>query len=101
MARTINDTLLFQYLLELKEKDPLGVPENIRYLMEAVVTPLLNDQPVRLTDLNFDRFDKDALDALEQYVNELTGKNDHQHQRLMDFQLGRLSPLCVGQPIFC
>lgn len=99
MARTIDKALLFQYLLELKERDPLFIPENIRYLMDTVVTPLLNDQTVRLTDLNFDRFDEDALDTLEQYVGEVAGKIDPLHQ--LDYQLARLSPLSVSDPIFC
>lgn len=101
MARRIDEALLFQYLLELKEKEPFSVPENIRYLMDAVVTPILNDRTVRLSDLDFDRFDEEALDALEQYVEEVTGKSDYSYQHQVELHLGRLSPLYSSQPVFC
>ena len=99
MVSKIDPALLLQNLGAIPERELLFVPENLRYLMDAVVIPLLNEQTVSLSSLDYDQFEETDLDSLEQYVDKVTGKNSDLW--LLRTELGRLSPLSIHRPVFC
>ncbi len=99
MANKVDPELLLQNMLALLEKEPPPVPEDLRYLMDAVVAPLLNERAVPLSSLDYSRFEESDLDSLERYIDRFADK-DHL-LRLLGDELGRLSPLCLPGPVFC
>jgi len=99
MAEKIDRVFLIQNLLEILETERPVVPEDLRYLMDTIVTPLLNDQTVPLDSLDYDQFSEADLDALEQYIERAAGKD--KRFSLLKSDLAGLSPLCVPQPVFC
>lgn len=99
MANKIDCGLLLQNMLDAPEEQQPSISENLRYLMEAIITPMLNDQEVPLSDLDFDRFEEDDLDILAQHIEEIEEKDTR--LRKLNSEIGRLSPLCVHQPVFC
>lgn len=99
MANKIDCGLLLQNMMTLSAEDQPPISENLHYLMEAIITPLLNDQEVPLSDLDFDRFEEDDLDILAQHIEDIEEKDTR--LRKLNSEIGRLSPLCVHQPVFC
>lgn len=45
-----------------------------QYVMEHIFTPLRNDQPVYLKELDYQQFGPDDLDELRSYLEELDNK---------------------------
>lgn len=99
MVNKVDLELLLQNMLALPEKGQSPVPEELRYLMDAVVIPLLNEHTVSLSGLDYDRFEEADLDLLERYVDRATNRNSRLW--LLRTELDRLSPLCVHRPVFC
>lgn len=99
MVSKIDPALLLQNLGAIPERELLFVPENLRYLMDAVVIPLLNEQTVSLSSLDYDQFEETDLDSLEQYIERDTGKNSDLW--LLRTDIDRLSPLSIHRPVFC
>lgn len=99
MANKIDRELLLQNMLALPEEELSPIPKNLYYLMEAIVTPLLNDETIPLSSLDYDRFEEDDLDFLVGYMEEIEKKDSR--LRWLNSEIGRLSPLCVHQPVFC
>lgn len=98
MIQKFDMELLLQNMLALPEKGKAPVPEDLRYLMDAVVIPLLNEETVSLTSLDYDRFEEADLDSLEQYINN-AGRDSGLWTLKAD--LDRLAPFCLSQPVFC
>lgn len=99
MVSKIDLALLLQNLGAIPERELLFVPENLRYLMDTVVIPLLNKQTVSLSSLDYDQFEETDLDSLEQYIERDTGKNSDLW--LLRTDIDRLSPLSIHRPVFC
>lgn len=99
MASKIDWELFLQNMLVLPEKNASPLPENLSYLMNAIVIPLLDGSVVPLSSLDYDRFEEDDLDSLEEYIEN----NPLEYDRLCRFnsEIDRLSPLCVPQSVFC
>ncbi len=99
MANMIDQGLLLRNLALLPEARPLTVPEDLSYLMEAIVIPLLNDQSVTLASLDYDRFDEEELDSLMAYLDGVTEKVERLREIILPIE--KLAPLCVSHPVFC
>lgn len=67
MKHKLDRNLFIQNLKDIPEAEHLNFPEGLHYLMDTLVNPMRNDHDVELTDLDFDRFDYEGLDLLEQH----------------------------------
>jgi len=99
VTKQIDLELLLQNMLALPEQGKLPVPEDLRYLVETVVVPLLNGQTVPLSSLDYDRFDDADLNSLERYIDKTAGRNSGLWT--LEANLIRLAPFCLSQPVFC
>lgn len=99
MNQKFDPELLLQNMLALPEKGKAPVPEDLRYLMDTVVIPLLKEETVPLAGLDYDRFEEIDLDSLEEYIKKAADRDGGLW--LLESELSRLSPLCVPCPVFC
>ena len=99
MNQKFDPELLLQNMLALPEKGKAPVPEDLRYLMDTVVIPLLNEETVPLAGLDYDRFEEMDLDSLEEYIKKAADRDGGLW--LLESELSHLSPLCGPCPVFC
>ena len=99
MARTLDQKLFIQHLLELPQENLPEPPEEIQYLMDHIVAPLLDDQFVSLQELDFDQFDEERLDQLEEYVDWRGNGAGPLYALAGDVQ--KLPSACRMSPSFC
>lgn len=99
MVNKVDLKILLQNLGTLPEAAPPEYTLGVRYLVDVLVMPLLEDRTVMLDSLDYDRFGQDDLDALFGHLDH-TGELIYRLEDLAS-SLGKLPPCCIPRPIFC
>ena len=84
-------------LVEAVQKvPPFVLPEmgdGISYLFNMVYIRLVNDETVRLSELEFSAFEEEDIQSLARLYEDLFEKNSHQAERIAD-TLRKAAPVC-------
>ena len=99
MKRTLDLQKFYHNLLALPGSPAPTPPANVRYLMDALVTPLMEERQVDLESLDYSRFEQEDLDDLDAYVGDLDKRFNDLLQ--MCGSLEKLPALCAPFPVFC
>ncbi|WP_432353311.1 hypothetical protein [Anaerotruncus rubiinfantis] len=99
MKQQLDLKFFIKNLQELPEAEYLASPDDLRYLMDALVNPMRSDHDVELTDLDFDQFDYEDLDLLERHLRQMEDRIGKMYN--MNDLLKSIHPACSLGAAFC